>query len=156
MQDWSGAGEDHELEDTVDFLEMLAFSRLPDVRKVVSLYKDKAFPRSFDLMQEADHEKQRIAQEKSIQNRLGTFLFSMFARPATQSVEGTNSNGVKTYWEKKRERNLTREKEYTRIKALMQQQLEAEMKKEKEYYAQHKMSLMDLFQKGPPPPSPSA
>lgn len=57
-----------------------------------------------------------------------------------------------SYWGRKIERMKMRRIEYARIRDMMQAQLQAEMEKEKAYYAQHKMSVWDLFTKGPPPP----
>ena len=126
---------------------MLAFSRLTDVRQVARHYAGQSFPAAFDNVQEAIFNDNQESQKNSLQSRIGK-LFSF----GKQSVGGSSTGA--TYRERKLERIEMRRKEYSRIKELMQKQLQAEMEKEKQYYAEHKMALWDLFSKGPPPPPP--
>jgi import inner membrane translocase subunit TIM50 len=150
---WLGDAKDQSLEESIDFLEMLAFSRLKDVRPVVRQYSGKTFPIGFDQSQESTFEKQRRLQENSLQSRLSQW-FSLGKKPE-RALATTEAGSVSPYRVRKNERIQMRRNEYQKIKGLMQQQLEAEMKKEQEYYAEHKMALWDLFTKGPPPPPPS-
>lgn len=149
MSPWEGDSGDHRLEDAIDFLEMLAFSRLSDVRQAITQFAGKAFPQYFDELQEAQLAVNQKSKEKSLQGRLSG-LFSI-SKP---SLNGAISSAT-SYWTRKEDRKQARHMEFDRIKSLMQKQLEAEVQREKEYYAQHKMSLLDLFSKGPPPPPPS-
>lgn len=151
MSPWTGDATDGLLEDTVDFLEMLAFSRLSDVRPLVQQYANRPFPEAFDKAQETTFNVSRAKQARSLQTRLSNFL-SLGRNPSSGST--TTSSVVDSYEARKQERRELRRKEYARVKELMQQQLQAELQKEKDYYAEHKMSLWDLFSKGPPPPPP--
>lgn len=152
MSPWKGDTTDELLEDSIDFLEMLAFSRLPDVRPLVQQYAGRPFPEAFDKAQETTFNASRANKARSLQTRLSNFL-SLGRNPSSSS---TTSSAVDSYEARKQERRELRRKEYARVKELMQQQLQAELQKEKDYYAEHKMSLWDLFAKGPPPPPPPA
>lgn len=157
MAPWMGDATDETLEKTVDFLEMLAFSRLKDVRQITSQFQGKSFPEEFDATQRQAFIALRESQKNSLQGRLSK-LFS-FGGANRGNSGGSSSSTVsskeeESYDDKKWERIELRRKEYARIKELMQKQLEAELQREKEYYAEHKMSWWDLFSKGPPPPPP--
>lgn len=151
VEPWMGAPQDTVLEDSVDFLEMLAFSGLKDVRLVAHQYSGKVFPDAFERAQEASFNALKESQKSSIQGRIASFFAFGRSNKATRDAHPT-TNG--NYRARKQERMELRRKEYARIKDLMQKQLEAEMQKEKEYYSEHKMALWDLFSKGPPPPPP--
>jgi len=142
MRQWEGDSVDGDLEASIDFLEMLAFSKLQDVRPVIKHYREKTFPDDFDAAQEEAFLAAKEAQKGSLQSRVGT----MFSLKKEKSTADSSS-----YTIRKQERMEARRMEYARIRALMQKQLEAEMQKEKEYYAEHKMALWDIFSKGPPP-----
>lgn len=147
MSSWTGDATDGALEGSIDFLEMLAFSRLSDVRPLVRQYAGRPFPEAFDRAQEAAFNASRASQARSLQTRLSN-LFSL------GRSSGSGAGAADSYEGRRQERQELRRKEYARIKELMQRQLQAELQKEKEYYAEHKMSLWDLFAKGPPPPPP--
>ena len=169
MAPWTGDASDHRLEESIDFLEMLAFSRLADVRPLAKQYAGLPFPESFDRAQERAFDAARDERTRSLQGRLASlFSFGKGSRGVTGVASSTatsdsivakdgDSHGdvITTYLVKKQERLELRRKEYGRIKELMQAQLQAELQKEKDYYAEHKMSVWDLFAKGPPPPPPN-
>lgn len=149
MSAWEGGdAEDRELEESVDFLEMLAFSRLADLRPLVAQYRGRPFPADFDRAQREAFEAVQRTQQNSLQHRIGSFL--SLARPRAAETAAPAS-----YAARKEERMAMRRREYARVRELMQQQLEAEMQKEKAYYAEHKMALWDLFAKGPSAAPPS-
>lgn len=150
MTPWEGDASDGRLEDTVDFLEMLAFSRLSDLRPLIKQFSGNHFPEAFDEIQERQFVSSQKAKEQSLQTRIAR-LFSV-----SSGGRGADSKSTLTYWDRKTERKTKRREEYERIKALMQKQLQLEMQREKEYYAQHKMSVVDLLSKGAPPPPPPA
>jgi import inner membrane translocase subunit TIM50 len=145
---WTGDSTDTVLEDSIDFLEMVAFSRLQDVRRVTSQYQGKTFPEAFERAQENVFNTSKEAQKNSLQGWISSWL----SVGKTRSDRANNSDA--SYRARKLERTELRRKEFERIKELMQKQLQAEMQKEKEYYSEHKMALWDLFAKGPPPPPP--
>ena len=149
---WEGDAKDHSLEEAIDFLEMLAFSRIQDVRPVVEKNRGALFPADFEFKQETAFEQARQETIQSLRKRNDNFLFKLFGLAPGQLDESK----YPTYAEKKAERIEMRRKEYEHIRDLMQKQLEAEMEKEKAFYAEHKMPLWDLFSKGPPPPLPPA
>lgn len=157
---WEGDGSDHRLEESVDFLEMLAFSRIKDVRPLISKYANRVFPDHFEAIQEEAFEKTRQDAIESLRKRTSNpilrFLGFASTSPALKDANSSTSIDEKfpTYKAKKAERTMSRRKEWEHVKGLMQKQLEAEMEKEKTFYAEHKMSLWDLFSKGPPPPPP--
>lgn len=153
MRVWEGDPSDQDLEDSVDFLEMLAFSRLQDLRPVVEKHRDDAllFPRAFEAKQEAAFEASRQETITSLRRRSTNPFFKLFGlAPST-----VDPGKFPTYAQKKEERRAARRKEWDHVQGLMRTQLEAEMEKEKAFYAEHKMSLFDLFSKGPPLPPPA-
>jgi import inner membrane translocase subunit TIM50 len=141
--------KDTVLEDLVDFLEMVAFSKVDDVRTIAKQFKGQTFPDAFEELQERLYNAQKEVQRNSLQGRIGSFF--SFGKPK----DPTASNVAESYTVRKHERKEMRRKEYARIKELMQKQLEAEMEREKQYYAEHKMSLVDVLSRGPPPPPKS-
>lgn len=155
VEPWTGAAQDTVLEDSIDFLEMLAFSGLKDVRPVAQQYDGKVFPEAFQRAQEASFAQLKQLQKTSIQGRISSlFSFGRSSKTPADSGSALGGDANGDFRARKQERLELRRKEYARIKDLMQKQLEAEMQKEKEYYAEHKMALWDLFSKGPPPPPP--
>lgn len=151
---WEGDGQDRQLEEAVDFLEMLAFSKLKDLRPVVAKHAGKTFPESFEAGQEAAFEKTRQEAITSLRSRASNPFFRLFGFGSAK--EGADLDAqFPTYRAKKAERMAARRKEWDTIRGLMQKQLEAEMEKEKAFYQEHKMPLWDLFSKGPPQPPPA-
>lgn len=150
MRAWQGDAGDRTLEASVDFLEMLAFSRLKDVRPAIESNRGAVFPDDFEHRQEAAFERTRQETLAGLQKRSGSFVFRLFGLAPSTPKE------LPTYGERKAERLAMRRKEYEHIRGLMQKQLEAEMAKEKAFYAEHKMPLWELFSKGPPPPPPAS
>jgi len=153
MRAWEGDASDHTLEDSLDFLELLAFSRLQDVRPVVERNRGTLFPTDFESKQAALFEQNRQEALQSLHKRANNWFFKLLGPRFAQPVDESK---FPTYEEKKAERAVARRKEWEHIKGLMRGQLEAEQEKEKAFYAEHKMSLFDLFAKGPPQPPPTA
>lgn len=147
-----GDADDTTLEDSIDFLEMLAFSRLSDVRLAAKQYVGKPFPHSFDQSQEASFNTLQESQAKSLFGKIRSLL--SIKKLGHEGESKNNHSSALTYRARKDERTQLRRKEYGRIKDLMEKQLQAEVQKEKEYYAEHKVALWDLFSKGPPSPPP--
>lgn len=152
VEPWLGDANDTVLEDSLDFLETLAFSRLADLRPVARQFVGKSFPRAFDQSQEASFNALQASQAKSLLGKIRGWL--SIRRPGAEGGGGASSTDTATYWSRKQERLQLRRKEFARIKDLMEKQLQAEMQKEKDYYAEHKVALWDLFSKGPPAPPP--
>lgn len=152
VKPWEGDPKDHALEDAIDFLEMLAYSRLQDLRPVVEKNRGTEFPTDFEHKQESVFEQARQETLQGLHKRSSNFFFKLFGLAPSSVDEGK----FPTYQAKKAERTAARQKEWDHIRGLMQKQLEAEMEKEKAFYAEHKMSLFDLFAKGPPQPPPQA
>lgn len=153
MEPWEGSGSDKRLEEVIDFMEMLAFSNLKDVRPVIAK-QSKSFPDKFEGSQEAAFEKTRQEAIESLKKRSQNGFFRLFSLSRKDDL--APEERFPTWRQKKEERMAARRKEYAHIRGLMQKQLEAEMEKEKAFYAEHKMPLWDLFSKGPPPPPPTA
>lgn len=154
MASWEGDGHDRILEDSIDFLEMLAFSKIPDVRPIVSKHQGDRFPDSFEKLQETAFEKTRQEAIASLKRRAENPLFRLIGFGSAPKDPAEVEAKFPTYRAKKEERAVSRRKEWDHIRGLMQKQLEAEMEKEKAFYAEHKMPLWDLFSKGPPTPPP--
>ena len=152
MKAWEGDAANRSLEDSIDFLEMLAFSRLEDVRPVIEKNRGTMFPTDFEAKQERVFEETRQSTIDALKARSNNLFFKLFGLAPSKIDESK----YPSYAAKKEERVGLRRKEYEHIRGLMQQQLEAEMEKEKAFYAEHKMPLWDLFSKGPPAPPPPA
>lgn len=150
MAPWEGDATDTTLEQSIDFLEMLAFSRQADVRPLLAKHAAGQFPGVFEARQQEAFESLRRAQLETMKKRADNWFFRLFGMTHPAKAGDVS----KSYQEKKAERMELRRKEYARIYQLMQKQLEAEMQKEKAYYAEHKMPIWDLFSKGPPPAPP--
>lgn len=147
---WLGDPQDHTLEEAVDFLEGLAISRPNDIRPIIARFNTQPFPQSFDNLQAETFEQARSLRIFRLQARNNNPLFRFFGMNKSQtSMEAENPS----YWEKKRERMELRRKEYAHAKTLMMKQLEAEMAKEKAYYQEHKMSLLDMVSSAPNSPN---
>ncbi len=173
MPPWLGTPEDAQgsaLEASIDFLEMLAFSRATDVRPIIRQFAHKPFPETFDRSQQESFDRLKERQERSLQGRL-SHSFSPF-KSASQSKKGAvppsgstaerhadapSAAPASAYVQRKAERMEMRRREFAQIRALMEKQLKDEMAKEKEYYAEHKVAVWDLFTRGrPQPPPPTA
>jgi hypothetical protein len=131
---WLGDANDQALEAAVDFLERLAFSRAKDVRPIVRLYAQGRFPHTFDAIQAEAYQQ---THSKTQPNMLTSFFF-----PGKSKKDGESQS--KSYWDKKHERMESRRREYAHAQDVMQKHLEAELAKERAYYQEHKMSLMDM------------
>ena len=156
MAPWEGRPDDRTLEDSLDFLEMLAFSNLPDIRPVLQKHRGNLFPDDFEAKQKASFDLTRRIQMESQEQRSKSLFFRLFGLVGSFGglSAASPAKGLPTYHDGKQDRIEMRRKEYAKIKDMMEKQLQAEMQKEKEFYAEHKMSLFDLFSKGPPPPPP--
>jgi hypothetical protein len=156
MAPWEGDSKDLKLEESVDFLEMLAFSKIKDVRSVVTKQQGKLFPDDFERTQQEAFEKTRREAIDNLKRRADNPFFKFFGFGSAGGSASPDSLEAKfsPYRAKKEERMVARRKEYEHIRGLMQKQLEAELEKEKAFYAEHKMPLWDLFSKGPPSPPP--
>lgn len=157
MPAWRGDPNDESLEKAIDFLEQVAFSRKSDLRDFIAEQRKLSeasggllFPASWDASQESAFEQARQARNTLKAHRqqswLGSFLGKASPLMHTQD---------RSYVELKRERMESRRKEYAHVRDLMMKQLEAEMAKEKAYYAEHRMSLWDLFSRQPPTVAPT-
>lgn len=155
MPSWTGNPDDASLEHAVDFLEQLAFSRLTDIRPAIGEQQAEQkvhaalFPASYDRAQEEAYERARTHRLQLQSARSSNWLFRLLFGGVASTASALRSNEP-TYAERKLQRLQARRKEYAHIKDLMQKQLETEMAKEKAYYADHKMSLWDLFTRAPP------
>lgn len=144
VPEWSPSidkdGKDLSLEKCLDYLEVLAMSKLPDLRPQIRRFHSKELPSAFDAI-----------QESQMNSPPSSSLFKGFKPSASSDISSNNDQFLK----KKMERISLRRKEYARIRKLMDDQLKEQQRKEKEHYAKHKMSLTDLFIKGgPEPPKP--
>ena len=158
MQKWNGNPSDESLEKTIDFLELLAFSRAQDIRPMIREQRDledryaSFFPESFDKAQEEALERARQMRAEIKQRRSSNWLFNAIFGGVASTASSLKSQDP-SYPEKKVSKMLARRKEYGHIKELMQKQLDTELQKEKDYFKEHKMSLWDLFGRaGPPQP----
>jgi hypothetical protein len=145
---WMGDPKDTSLEEAVDFLEGIAFARPKDLRPVLKKFQSGPFPQSYDQLQAESFDalrENRIAQLEARNKNPLTRFFGLGKTTTALLAENP------TYWEKKRERMDLRRKEYAHVKDLMQKQLDAEMAKEKAFYKEHKMSLLDIFSSSPQP-----
>ena len=140
-QPWLGDPKDASLEEAVDFLEALALSRPKDIRPIISRFNSQSFPQSFDALQAETFEDARAVRMSRMQARNNNPLFRFFGMTkSSASLAAENPS----YWDKKRDRMELRRKEYAHAKEMMTKQLEAELAKEKAYYQEHKMSLLDM------------
>ncbi len=147
MREWNGDHQDRSLEQSIDFLEMLAFSRMADVRPAIKYQSGKVFPEDFDAEQARTFEEARQKNIEMVSKRSDNVVFRFFGLAKSASVLAKEHP---TYAAKKEDRMELRKREFAHLQALMQKQLEAEMEKEKAFYKEHKMALWDLFSKGPP------
>ena len=155
MKPWTGNSDDKSLEDSIDFLEMLAFSRQSDLRNIIKKHQSDAFPNGFEAKQELIFEKTRNEYLESLKKRDNNFILRIFGLTSGNAAD-RNKDMMKSYSEKKNERIELRRKEWDRVKKLMQKQLEAEMEKEKAYIAEHGNSLWNIFGKSPLPSTQSS
>lgn len=153
MREWNGDPKDRALEQSVDYLEMLAFSRMADLRPAIKYQSGKVFPDDFEREQATTFEAAREKNIEMLTKRSDNFVFRMFGLAKSASVLQKEHP---TYEAKKEERMELRRREFAHLRSLMQKQLEAEMEKEKAFYKEHKMALWDLFSKGPPPARPES
>lgn len=153
MREWNGDASDRSLEKSIDYLEMIAFSRMKDLRPAIKYQSDKIFPDDFEKEQADAFETARQKNLEMIAKRNSNFLFRMIGM--TKSASALQKEHP-TYDAKKEERMDLRRREFAHLKELMQKQMQAEMEKEKAFYKEHKMALWDLFSKGPPAPKPES
>lgn len=153
MREWNGDAKDRALEESIDYLEMLAFSRLKDLRPAIKYQSKKVFPDEFEKEQADSFEAARQKNLEIIAKRNNNFLFRMIGLSKSASAL---QKELPTYHTKKSERMDLRRREFAHLRELMQKQLQAEMDKEKAFYKDHKMALWDLFSKGPPAPKPES
>lgn len=152
MQPWLGDPDDRGLEESIDFLESVAFSRAADIRPIVQNIRkaaqslEKPFPVAFDAKQAAIVDKTRDAQLESIKKRESSWLLRMLG--SIMSTGGGKSTSIPSYWDKKEERIELRRKEYAHLRGLMMKQLMAEKEKEKAFYAEQKQSVWDMISGG--------
>lgn len=155
MPSWTGDPEDASLERAVDFLEQLAFSRLTDIRPAIGEQQAEQkvramlFPKSYDAAQGEAYERARKQRLQLQSARSSNWVFRLLFGGVASTASALRSDEP-AYAERKLQRLQARRKEYAHIKDLMQKQLDTEMAKEKAYYADHKMSLWDLFTRAPP------
>lgn len=136
-------GKDLSLEKCLDYLEVLAMSKLSDLRPQIKRFHLKELPKAFDDI-----------QETQMNSTSGNSLFKSF-KPSSTTTSTLSSGTSDQFIRKKMERINLRRKEYGRIRKLMDDQLKEQQRKEKEHYSKNKMSLTDLFIKGgPEPPKP--
>jgi hypothetical protein len=148
MREWTGNPDDQALEASIDYLEMVAFSRLPDLRPAIRYQSGQVFPDDFEKEQAATFEAARQKNMETVLRRNDNFVFRMFGLAKSASALQKENP---SYEIKKQDRIELRRREYAHIRELMMKQMQTEMQKEKEYYKDHKMSMWDLFSKGPPP-----
>ena len=149
---WLGDPQDSSLEEAVDFLEGIAFARPKDVRPVLKKFQSGSFPQSYDQMQADSFDTLRANRIAQLEARNKSPITRFFGLGKTTNALLSENP---TYWEKKKERMDLRRKEYAHIKGLMQKQLDAEAAKEKAFYKEHKMSLLDIFSSSSPQTGPS-
>lgn len=151
MREWNGDSKDRSLEDTIDYLEMVAFSRMSDLRPAIKYQSGKLFPDGFEKEQADSFEASRQKNIQTLARRNDNFIFRLFGLSKSASLL---QKEMPSYEVKKTERVELRRREFAHIRDLMKKQMEAEMEKEKAFYKEHKMALWDLFSKGPPAPKP--
>lgn len=151
MKEWNGDAKDRSLEESIDYLEMLAFSRMKDLRPAIKYQAGKIFPNDFEEEQAKAFEIARQNNIQMINKRNNNFLFRLIGLSKSASAL---QKDLPTYQAKKEERMELRRREFAHLRELMQKQMQTEMEKEKAFYKDHKMTLWDLFSKGPPAPKP--
>lgn len=151
MREWNGNAKDRALEESIDYLEMLAFSRLKDLRPAIKYQTGKVFPDDFEKEQADSFEAARQKNFDLIAKRNNNFFFRLIGLSKSASAL---QKELPTYEIKKEERIELRRREFAHLRDLMMKQMQAEMEKEKAFYKEHKMALWDLFSKGPPAPKP--
>lgn len=151
MREWHGDAHDGALEESIDYLEMLAFSRMADLRPAIKYQAGKLFPDGFEREQAEAFDTARQQSIQSQTRRNDNFVFRLFGLAKSASLL---QKETPTYAVKKQERIELRRREFAHLRELMQKQMQAEMDKEKAFYKEHKMALWDLFSKGPPAPRP--
>lgn len=168
MPEWDGKNpRDADLENAIDFLEQLAFSRASDIRPVIAEQRDRIdeshkllFPASYHAAQAESFETARQKRIEIKESRTSNWLWqALFGGVAAKASALRAPEAEESYDEKSQKRVELRRREYAHIRALMMKQLEAEIAKERAFYAEHKMSLWDLFGRSapsPPPPPPES
>jgi import inner membrane translocase subunit TIM50 len=164
---WDGDDQDRVLLNSIDFLETLAMSDIPDLRKVIQAYRSEGYQdilAEFEKRQKEAYEsvrQSRLQSEHSLFKRVLNYLFMGGVSPnaSPQSAEASPESpafvppsGLVPFEEHREEINKQRKKIYDleikRIEKEVKQQTEAT----KAYLAQNKSSVFDMFTKGPPPP----
>jgi mitochondrial import inner membrane translocase subunit TIM50 len=151
MREWNGNAKDRALEESIDYLEMLAFSRMEDLRPAIKYQAGKVFPDDFEAEQAKTFNEARQQNLEMISKRNNNFFFRLIGLSKSAS---SLQKELPTYQNKKDERIDLRRREFAHLRDLMMKQMQAEMEKEKAFYKEHKMALWDLFSKGPPAPKP--
>lgn len=161
MPEWNGRdASDKVLESSIDFLEQVAFSRASDLRPIIKEQREEmerkrmAFPQSFHAAQEEAFERARMSRAATKSARTSSWLFSTLFGGVVSTASALKAEDP-SYEEKRAARMKLRHKEYEHIRELMMKQLEAEMEKERAYYAEHKMSIWDAVMRNPTSPPPT-
>lgn len=158
---WDGNDQDMTLLNSIDFLETLATSELPDLRTAIRAYRSEGYSdvlTEFDNRQRDAYESMRairISSEQSIFKRAMNYLF--MPQPQVQEQQQSETgftppSGLVPFDEHRAEIYKQRKKIYDleikRIEKEVKQQEEAA----KAHLASHKSSVFDMITKGPPPP----
>lgn len=178
VKPWNGDAQDDLLEKSMDFLEALAFSNVPDVRPVISSYHAKDGTHLFEMfdhIQRDMYESVRASKLVASASPIRRFFKRLFmpsdplsssspsspplSSPLT-SVPGSLLEGMPSqqdlellsYDERKHYLRKLRNAEYRHEIERIKQEFERQMNASKEYMASHKMPLYDLITKGPPSP----
>lgn len=155
---WEGQADDKLLENSIDFLEALAFSNAKDVRQVLQTFKgqnvfDVFEQRQRDIYDSIHAKRSSYAGLKSwlLGLLMPGFSKSTLSLPGSQQaidIDRLSYDQRKAIFMEQRKADFVKDME--RIKVEYQKQLNAN----KEYLASNKMPLFDLVTKGPPPPPP--
>lgn len=146
---WDGDPADRTLENSLDFLEALAFSNSADIRLVVRSFEGNNVIKAFDKKQEDLYEsmrQQRLASNNGFKKWITAILMPDIAKAASNEIDLLPYQERKCVFMSQRQQDFAKDME--RIKKEYQKQMEAN----KEYLAANKMPLFDLVTKGPPPP----
>lgn len=159
---WDGDDSDHTLLDSIDFLETLAMSNIPDLRNAIRAYRSEGHQdilSEFDKRQRDTYETMReirLQSESSILKRTMNYLFVGGQSPPRETTdEQYIMTGLIPYEDHRQEIQKQRRKIYETEIQRIEKEVKQQMEKTKEHLAKHKSSLFDLFTKGPPPPQSS-
>ncbi len=120
MREWNGNAKDRALEESIDYLEMLAFSRMEDLRPAIKYQAGKVFPDDFEAEQAKTFNEARQQNLEMISKRNNNFFFRLIGLSKSAS---SLQKELPTYQNKKDERIDLRRREFAHLRDLMMKQM---------------------------------